>query len=546
MIPGIAEIARPFLSILLGAVGLVLVIACANVAGLVTARGEERGREIAVRAAIGASRRRVLRQLLVENLTLACAGGVSGVALSGVALGIVRRYQPTVGSVPVDFDAGMDLRVLAFSLAVTMATGLIFGLLPAIRTARTDLVTAMKQAPGTSGRSSSRLRSALVVTQVALSTVLLVASGLLMRGLIVGSRMDPGFESQGIAVARLTPELVGYREPETRALWKTLADRLASSAAVDGLAYGRFVPLGGGSDRLAVVFSGDHEPGVRGARDSMLYNIVDTEYFELLGILLLAGRNFAPVDRDGVPPVVVVNGTLANLLDGPRAALGETLRITGRDGIERATQIVGVVADTKYRRLSEGPTPMMFLPQAQVFSPDMQLHVRSAGELAKATALIMSATRAHDSELAVEVEAMDSLMGWALLPTKIAGVVLAVAGSMALLLAASGLFAIVSYAAAQRLREIGIRVALGATTSNVGRLVLLHGVRLTMVGLATGALAAFVLGRLLSNLLVGVSPADPLTFATCGLVLAAVSVAAGWLPARRAARADPVDVLRAE
>ena len=543
VIPMIANVARPFLMMLMGAVVLVLTIACANVAGLLVARGEERHLEMAVRGAIGASRARLVGQLLIEGLVLATLGGVCGVLLSVVGLGLVGRYQPSIGGSPIQLDAGLDTRVLLFSLGVTVATGILFGLTPALRASKVDLVSAMKTAAA-GGRSGSWLRSGLVVAQVALSTILLVGSGLLVRSLLSGGRVDPGFDPNGVMIVSMMPHLVGYDETATRALWSDLQSRLQDAPGVDDIAWGRYVPLGGQSDRVSVVLPGTAGPDTRPPRIN--YNVIDPQYFPLLRMTLARGRNFTGGDRMGSPPVTIVNETLAARLGGPARAIDQSLRVWDREGIERVVQVVGVVGDTKYRRLSEGPTPWLFFPQAQWFTPELHLYVRTSGDEGATTAAVIDAVRNLDRELPVVIDPMTARMAYALIPARIAGVVIGVAGILALILAATGLFAVVSYAAIRRLREIGIRMALGAPAVTIGRLVLGHGLRFTAVGLAVGGLGALVVGRVLRGLLIGIGPSDPLTFGGTAGLLAVVSIVAGFLPARRAMQADPVRVLRSE
>ncbi len=346
----------------MGAVGLVLLISCANVASLLLARSSTRGREIALRLALGAGRFRLLRQLMTESLLLALWGGAGGLLLAVWACSILSKLRP-IDEVPLRLDLQVDPTVLLFTLILSLTTGLLFGLAPAWRSSRTDLVSALKRKAGPGMGGGSKLRSALVMAQVAISALLLVGAGLLLQTLLYGSSLDAGFAADQILIASADPASLGYSEAEARDYWQQLMQRAGSLPQVQSAALGLFVPLAGRSDRMqALALGSSRQPSQAAA---FYFNIVGPGYFRTLRIPLMQAREFGIRDHSGAAQTAIVNQTLAGRLWPEEEPVGKSLRLTDREGAERVVQVVAVARDIRYRDLSEPPTPFFYLPQAQ-------------------------------------------------------------------------------------------------------------------------------------------------------------------------------------
>ncbi len=555
--PMLASVARAFVFLLLGMAVLVLLVACANVATLVLARGAGRRRELAVRAALGAGRGRLVRQLLTESLLLALAGGACGLLLTLWANRLLSAFRPPVGP-RIELELGVDFRVLAFSLAVGAGAGIAFGLVPALRASRVDLVPALR---GVSSRDGGRgwVRRGLVIAQVAVSALLLVGAGLLARSLLNSRSMDTGFDPRGVLLTSVEAGALGYDEARTRAAWERLERGASAIAGVEAVAWGLFAPLGGRSDQLIVEAADAPPPVGDGRRPLYNYNCVGPGYFALLGIPLLRGRDFDRRDGDGSPDVAIVNGTLAASLWGDGEAVGKLLRTVDRVGRERVVEVVGVARDIKYRSLGEGPTPFLYLPAAQWYRSDLMLHLRvDAGGGAERRAAargergtrveeirraLRDLVRSLDPDLPAVVSSLDDEAAFSLVPLRLAGFVLGTSGVIGIVLASVGLFGVVSRAASRRAREIGIRMVVGADARDVRRRVIKGSLRLTALGLVAGLGLALIAARLLSRWLYGVRPSDPVTFVAIAFLFLGVAMAASALPARRASLVDPVRLL---
>jgi putative ABC transport system permease protein len=545
---------RPRLYVLLGAVGFVLLIACANIANLLLARAAARSHETAIRAAVGAGRGHILRQALAESLVLAAAGGVLGVFAA--YWGVTGLVAIGPADVPRLAQARVDGAVLGFAMLVTLMSGLVFGLAPALRMAANFPHQALKEggrAMGSAGRRD-RLRSTLVVAEIALALVLLTGAGLLIRTGIALDAVDPGFDPRNVLAARVSLPLAGYREPEqVQRAFLTLAERLEHAPGILAAGLVSAAPLEGGGSNGLVPEGRPLE--VASAINSML-RLVTPDYFRTMHIALRQGRLFNAEDRSGAPLVMVINEALAREAWPGEDPIGKRVACCeeGPDGTANWKVVVGVVAGTRAGGLAKDPAPEFYLPVSQApqaawswLDRTMTLAVRTRGEPTAAAGAIRDAVREVDPTVPVyNIGTMDQRVTASLSQTRFSTLLLAVFGGIALLLAAIGVYGIISYGVTQRVQEIGIRIALGAQGRDVLTLVVRHGVVLAGLGLVVGLVGALALTRLLAGLLFRVSPTDPPTFAIGIVVLTFVAVLAAALPARRAARVDPVVALRSE
>jgi predicted permease len=537
-LPGNAR--RPlagFLGMLLALGALVLLIASANIAGMLLARAVARRREVAVRLAVGARRGRLVRQLVTESLVLFLAGGVGGLLLAFAVTRAFGRIRFPVAE-RIVFEVTPDLRVLAFSLAIAAATGIGFGLVPALQATRPELLPALKEGATHGGTGRVRGRSLFVAAQLAMAVLLMVIAGLFARTLRHGLAVDPGFQAEGVRVAATDLGPHGYDAARARAFYRQLTERVRALPGVQSAGLTDLALLAGSShgEDVETVSPGEAEP----RRLNLSMAVVDPGYFPTLRIPIVAGRAFTDADGPGSPHVVVVNQTLAGRLWPGENPLGKRLR----KGPEE-WEVVGVARDGKYVSVSEEPRAFAFFPFAQAYTPRMLLHVR--GGEAGLHEQIRREVRALDPNVAVENEAaLSSVVGLTLLPQRVAAILVGVLGVLGLALAGIGVYGVLAYQVAQRTREFGIRLALGASARDVMRLVVGRGALLAAGGAAVGLLMAAGITRFLRGFLFGVSPLDPLTFAGVAATLAAVALLASYLPARRAVRVDPMQALRAD
>ncbi|MFL5581905.1 MAG: ADOP family duplicated permease [Gemmatimonadaceae bacterium] len=533
-----------FLGLLLGAATLVLLIAGVNVAALLSARAIARRREMAVRAALGAARGRLLRQLLTEILVLFTLGAAGGAAIAVMATNALERL-PIPAEIPFRLELSPDPRVFLFALTVSLAAGLVVGLAPARRAVRADVVSQLRDGTGGASARRSRLGSALVVGQLALSLLLLVGAGLFVQALRHGARVDTGFDARGVVVAQLSTDTWGYDQPKARAFTAALRARLAGVHGVEAVSYASMLPL-------TLRASGNDVRIDGAAPDAAVESQVvsaDADYFAVLRIPIVAGRAMLARDDARAPKVVVVNQTLARRLVPGGEAVGRTLAM----GEERFT-IVGIARDAKQVSLAEKPRAVAYFPLAQRWDPRPALMVRagcprSAGgcDPRAVAGAVQAAVASIDLDVPrPAVPALAEAMSIGLLPQRVAAMVTGALGGVGLLLAIVGLYGIVAYSASRRTKEIGIRLALGARGADVLRMILREGVRLTTAGVTIGLVLAAAATRLLASLLVGVSPLDGVAFGATAAVFVAVALLASWLPARRAAKASPMSVLRSE
>jgi putative ABC transport system permease protein len=543
--------------LLLAVVAIVLLIACANVANLLLARASGRRREIAVRLAMGATRSRLVRQLLTESLLLSLAGGVVGLLVALWTIDVLKSATPTTGIFSFTLDYRLDGRVLAFTFLLSLATGVVFGLAPALQASRPDLVPALKDeaSAAAQGRRRFSLRNVLVVAQVALSIVLLIGAGLFLRSLNNAQAIDPGFNADKILDAQLNINLLRYTKAQGQEFYRRVVERIEALPGVESASLARAVPMSGSSRTSSFLIQGREGPDNvsrsegTGPDEENEYtvntNVVGLKYFATMGIPLLRGRDFTPQDNQGAPLAVIVNEAFARRYFEGDDPIGKRMSFRGAQG--PWSEIIGVARDSKYRTLGESPRPFAYVPLAQNHETGMALHVRTTGNPTGLAAAVRHEVQSLDQNLPVtELQTLSGVLAGSLFAARIGAVLLAVFGSLALLLAAIGLYGVMSYTVSRRTREIGIRMALGAATGNVLRLVLKEGMSLVGSGVAVGLIVAAAVTRLLASFLYGVSALDAATFVAIPLLLALVAFLASYLPARRAAKVDPMIALRYE
>lgn len=526
--------------LVLGAVGLVLLIACANVANLLLARASARQREIAIRLSIGGSRWRIVRQLLTESLLIAFLGGVAGSLLAFWSVeGIVRYLLAHLphGVPQLAWDVSPDLHVWGYSLALTALTGIVFGLVPALHATRQDLSTAVKgEGGGLTGKArGGKLRSTLVGVQVAICIVLLIAAGLLMRGLYSAQTADPGFEMKGIVQARF--ELQGYNAQHAQAFQHKLMASMAALPGVDEVEQARVMPLGNQEMHTAMTLQGETQ------YRRLEFNIVSPGFFAMLEMPIVGGRTFTAAEAQSDAPVLVITESTARRLWPGQDAIGKTLR----DVMEKTEyEVVGIVKDAQVSHLGQSDGLFFYRPAGAKDADALQLLVHSKGSAAAAVNEIREAARGLDPDLIVDVTKLeDNLQLWRT-PSRIVAALSGVLGALALLLAAIGVHGVVSYGVSQRIREIGIRVTLGADRKDVMRLVLRQALRPVVIGAIVGVIACAAVSQVLSDVLYGIGSHDPIAFIGVPAFLLGVAFLASYFPARRAVRVDPVVALRYE
>ncbi len=534
---------RDFTRLLLAAAGLVLLIACANVAGLLLARGSTRRKEIGVRLALGASRLRVMRQLLTESLLLAVGGGLLGLLLALWLSIWLRAWLPEQYlGMPLDVDLSVDVRVLSFTFGIALLTGLLFGLAPALQLSKPDLVSTLKeQRVAGRGAGLARLRSALVIAQIALSLVLLVGAGLCLRTLNHARAIGFGFETERVLTARLDLGRQRYAEPQGQLFYQQLLERAQVLPGVEQASLALSVPLTGSDYGTGIKLEGRTE------RINVLYNIVAPRYWGTMGIPLLLGRDFTPRDSAQAPRVAVVNEAMARQLWPNENPLGKRFTVQRRGYDNLPVEVIGTVRDTTGHAPFAPMPAQLYLPLSQCYGAEMTLHLRTNREPEQLIASAQQAIRELDKNLPLhEVRTLAWQLDNALTPQRLAAWLISGFGLLALMLAAIGLYGVMAYAVAQRIPELGLRLALGAQARDVLLLVLKQGSKLAIIGVLIGLGGAWAFTRLLKTLLYGVSPTDPLTFALTATGLLLVALLACWIPARRATKVNPLVALRHE
>jgi putative ABC transport system permease protein len=541
---------RPALLILLGAVGLVLLIACANVANLLLARAAAREGELAVRAALGAGRRRLMRQLLTESMILALAGGLVGLLLAfwgTEALGAIQpRGIQQLGEVRV------DTTVVAFTASVALLTGILFGLVPALQVTRSDLAGSIREGArgALSGRSGKRLRNGLVVAEMALAVMLLAGAGLLIRSFVGLTSVDPGFQPQGVLSVELSLPGGSYPDAESaRQFYSRLHERLTGLPGVTSAGAVSTLPLGGRGS-MAGFFPADGEAPRPGEMPVAHIIQATPDYFRALGVPLRRGRLFTPADRAGAPVALLLSESGARRIFRGEEALGRSVALTfGTEEYPNGITgtVVGIVGNVHQKALDSAVEPEVYIPFDQAPFGSMEVVLRTTVEPLSLAASVRAAVQEIDPELPVgKIRTVEQVVAASVAQPRFYMTLLTLFAGVALALSAVGIFGVISYSVTQRTREIGMRMALGADARSVMRSVVGGGMRLVLLGLGIGLIVTFGLARLISGMLYGIAPSDPVTLGGVVVVLGAVAFLACWLPARRATRIDPVVALRAE
>lgn len=538
---GVSQVMAPVVTVFMAVVGVVLLIACANVSGLLLARAVSRQHEVAIRAALGASRFRLVRQMFLESLVLAGLGGLAGVAIAmWTSRGLDAMLPPL--PYPVLIGAGLNARVLLFSAGVVVIATFIFGLAPALQGSRAQLRSTLRSArAGTTTHGRARLRRVLVASQVALAMLLLICAGLFLRTLGNAYDVDPGFTRRDAALASFDLSSAGFDEQRGLMFLDALVERVEALPGVEHASVSTLVPLsiGGGSDTSPEIDGYTRSPG---EEVTVFYGMVGPKYFDTLGIPIVAGRAIDQRDRDGAAQAVVINETMARRYWPGRDPVGGRLRA----GSAWAT-VVGVARDGKYGSISEPPLSVMYFPIHQSYRADPVLIVATRGSALPVAGTLRQAVSALAPNLALfEVRTLEEHMRMSVAIPRMAAVLLGIFGAVALTLAAIGLYGLIAFVVGQRTQEIGVRMALGADRRDIMRQVLWQGARLAGAGLAAGAALAAFATPLMGSLLVNVSPTDAATFLGTAAVLLTVALVAAWIPARRAAALDPVQALRAD
>jgi putative ABC transport system permease protein len=548
---------RPAILVLLGAVALLLLIACANVAGLLLARAEGRQREMALRTALGAGRGRLVRQLLTESVLLSLIGG--GLGLLAALWGVRALLLVAPASIPRLDAVDIDGRVLAFTLGVTVLTGLLFGLVPAVHAARHDLSGALGDGGrgGTPGAARHRVRRALVAGQVALALVLAAGAGLLVQSFVHLRQVDPGFVPERLLTAHIEPSPIRYASnASVRAFYQSLLERLQALPGVRRAATARALPMTGRlemGDWSFILEGQASSPPVPTDWHPADWQVVSPDYFRTMGIPVLTGRGIEASDRLGTPGVMVVNRTLAHQVWPGRDPIGQRVLLGGGEVDSVWRTVVGVVGDVRHRGLSAPPRPEMYLPYAQFpagrgdATRALYLVIRTAGDPSALIPSVRGALAGLDPDVPLSsVQTMEQSMGSWAAERRLLMLLVTSFAALALVLGAVGIYGVMAHVVAQREREIGVRVALGAVPGEIVRLVAAQGMTMVGLGIVVGALISLAASRLLRSVLFEVRPYDPATLVTTAVALAAVAAVAMLIPALRATRVDPIDALRAD
>lgn len=552
----VGDVRSPIL-ILMGAVGFVLLIACANVASLLLSRGESRRREVAVRSALGAGRGRVLRQLLTEAVMLGVAGGALGIFLAFVSIQVlVPAVSDSIPSIMVG-RIDLDYAVLTFTLVVAVGAGLLFGIVPALRASSHKLAAELREGGrgGTSGGARQRLRSGLVVAEVALSLVLLIGAGLMVQSLRQLQQVDKGFSEDNIFTARVSLPRARYDDKgPTWRFFDAFLDRVQGLPGVRSASLTQIVPLQGNSWEQGIIPEGvapDPE-----SFQSVLFYMVTPDHFSTFGIPLLRGRVFTDLDREDAPRVCIIDETMAEKFWPGEDPIGKRVTFETAEGsthenpVRSYRTVVGVVQNVRHYELESPSRITVYVPFSQsgyAWSRAMHVAARTTGDPLALTDMVRRELNALDPEVPLyRIETMEGYVAEELSSTRLVSGLLTVFGAVALSLSAIGIFGVMSYTVVQRLRDIGIRMALGARAGDVVRMVASQGLKVTLLGVFVGLIAAFALTRLLASVLYQVEPIEPVTYAGFAAFLIVVSLLAAYLPARRATRVDPISVLRDE
>jgi putative ABC transport system permease protein len=549
--PIVADTVRTYdtaLWIMMGAVGFVLLIACANVANLMLARASGRQKEIALRTALGASRWRIVRQLLTESLIVALVGGALGVLIGFWGIDALRAANPGEASrfAPGWYQLGINAPVLLFTLGLSIVSGIVFGLAPALQASKTNLHDSLKEGSRQTSGSSHRLRSSLVVFEFALSLVLLVGAGLLTRSFLALVKTDAGFNPDHVLTMNLVLPAAKYKdEPARAAFYNELVQRVKTQPGVESAAVVNYLPLGGANSSDAYLVEGEPEPGPGDENDGR-YRVATPDYFRTMGISIVRGRGFTDQDKAGAPPVVIVNEAFVRKHWPGADPIGRRIRFYGP--LERAPwlQVVGVVADVKHE-LNLAVTPEYYLPHAQDSWNAMVLVAKTSVEPGSLAGALRQQVWSIDKDQPVfDIKTMQEVRSTSVAVYSFSSVMLGIFAFVALLLASIGIYGVMAFAVTQRTQEIGIRIALGARSVDVLKLVVKHGMKLALLGMVIGLAGSWAMTRFIGKLLVGVEATDLLTFSVVSVCLLVAAFVACYLPARRATKVDPLVALRYE
>jgi macrolide transport system ATP-binding/permease protein len=539
--------------LVMAAVGMVLLIACANVASLLLTRATGRQKEIGIRLSLGATRGRLIQQLLVESLLIALLGAGVGLLLAWwLPSSLIEVLQPPYEQ-PFILHLRFDITVLAYTLLLSVATGVVCGLAPALQASKSNLLSAIKDEGTSFGRrlSRSRLHNLLVIAEISTCLVLLMGAGLLLRGLDRAQNVDPGFDTKHVLVVSLDLDVHGYDDTRAAEFHRTLTDRVLSVPGVKSVSVASLVPLGGVSRAASITVAGKNAPPDTSSRLWDFW-VVSSNYFETLGIPITRGRSFSAQDAQGGPPVAIINEAMAREVWPGEDPLGKRLRL-GPPSVP-FTEVVGVVKDTRGARLWEADKPYVYLPlllssqgpPVQTGQLGMKLLVRTEGNPEVAAALLARVVRALDPSVHATATVLANSLGRWLWFSQVGAALSSILGLLALLLAAVGIYGVVSYSVTRRTQEMGIRMAIGARQTDVLKLVVGQGLRLTLLGLAIGEIASLAATRMVEGMIYGLKATDPVTLAAVSLLLTAIAMLACYIPARRATQVDPMVALRYE
>jgi predicted permease len=538
---------RPALLILLGTVGFVLLIACANVANLLLARAASRTREIAIRTALGASRLRVLRQLLTESVLLGLCGGFCGLLLALWGIDALSAFIPE--NIPRAGEIGVDARMLAFTLLISLVTGVIFGLAPALQASRSDVNESLKEgARGASaGLGRNRFRSLLVVAEVALALMLLIGAGLLIRSFMRVQQVNPGFDARDVVTMGIVLPFVApsnYDKPEQQAaFFHRLLERTTTLPGVQAAAVVSGLPLSGADESSDFSIEGRSVPS-GGQNPQANYTMVSSDYFRAMSIPLMRGRAFTERETKESPGVAIISEEMAKRYWPGEDPIGKRLTLSFE---ETPREIVGIVGDVRQTSLNVETTPGVYLPYQQFPYPGMTMVIRTQTDMSGITSAVRREIGAIDGNVPIsEIRSMEQVISTSVSQRRFSMMLLGLFALVALLLSMVGIYGVMAYSVSERSHEIGIRIALGARSRDILKMVLGQGMILTLIGIGVGLIGALALTRLMSSLIYGVSATDPLTFAGVALALGSVALAACYIPARRATRVDPMEALRDE
>jgi putative ABC transport system permease protein len=536
------------LLLILGSVGIVLLIACSNVANLLLARSFRRRKEFTLRSALGAGRSRLIRQVLTESLMLAASGGFLSILLAVAAVGLVKAYGPA--DIPRLHEVSLDWRVLLFAIAASLVTGILFGLAPAIGAARENVVESLKEGDARSGGGPThpRLRNALLVSQVTLALVLVISAGLLMRTFYYLLQADPGFRPARVLTFDMSLSPQKYPDLDhIETLYTQVLNKLRAVPGAESVGITETLPMGGEGESTVIKIV-DHPTPSGPTQPFANYTVVSSEYFSAVGATILQGRAIDEADTGTSLSVCVVNEAFAKMYWPREEAIGKQVAL----GSPRypVSTVVGLVADIKHFSKSEEAIPEMYVPYTQKPWPSlltMHVAMRTRQDPASVIASAREAVHSVDADLPVAKAAtLMALLDDSMTKPRFSMLLLSGFAALALLLASVGMYAVISYGVAQRTREIGIRIALGAKRSDVFAMVILQGARLAAVGIVAGLLIALGVTQLMTSFLYGVRPTDPVTYLAVSALLVGVALLACWIPARRAMRVDPIVALRHE